>query len=126
MGLKGLSEYISEVLLVTFVGVSKSFYMLVCFLSEVVCVPLYRVVVCIDWIRVEDHYVKQQNNPRRLRLDPEALFWVPLVYGHNISTSTHADSDEVKSIFLIFFFFIMHIIISLLKRSYSSSFFFVV
>ncbi|XP_064113125.1 histone acetyltransferase KAT6A-like isoform X2 [Macrobrachium nipponense] len=54
-----------------------------------------QIVVSIDWGMVEDHYQKQQNNPRRLRLDPDALRWSPLVSGHNTSSS-HIDSDEEK------------------------------
>lgn len=48
----------------------------------------------IDWKAVEEHYQKQLNNPRRLRLDPEALRWSPLLPGHNISAQQ--DSDEVQ------------------------------
>lgn len=51
-------------------------------------------VVSIDWKVVEEHYQKQLNNPRRLRLDAEALRWSPLLPGHNISSQQ--DSDEVK------------------------------
>lgn len=50
-------------------------------------------VVSIDWALVDEHYQKQLNNPRRLRLDPEALRWSPLMAGHN--SSAHQDSDEV-------------------------------
>ena len=51
-------------------------------------------VVSIDWKVVDEHYQKQLNNPRRLRLDPEALRWSPLLPGHNISSQQ--DSDEVQ------------------------------
>ncbi|XP_045599275.1 uncharacterized protein [Procambarus clarkii] len=51
-----------------------------------------QMVVSIDWTSVDEHYQKQLNNPRRLRLDPEALRWSPLLAGHN--SSLHQDSDE--------------------------------
>lgn len=57
-------------------------------------------VVSIDWNMVEEHYQKQLNNPRRLRLDPEALRWSPLVPGHNVSVQQ--DSDEVGCLFMAF------------------------
>ncbi|KAK7074863.1 Histone acetyltransferase kat6b [Halocaridina rubra] len=56
--------------------------------------PNGQVIVSIDWGVVEEHYQKQENNPRRLKLDAEALRWSPLLPGHN--TSSHMDSDEME------------------------------
>ncbi|KAK4288124.1 hypothetical protein Pmani_038840 [Petrolisthes manimaculis] len=53
-----------------------------------------QMVVSIDWEVVEEHYQRQLNNPRRLRLDPEALRWSPLLPGHTIALQHDSDEEE--------------------------------
>ncbi|CAL4066385.1 unnamed protein product [Meganyctiphanes norvegica] len=60
----------------------------------------YQLVLTIDWKQVNDHYTKQQNNARRLILEPDALRWSPFLGGGLtpcISQSTSEEEDNYES-----------------------------
>jgi len=50
-----------------------------------------RVCICVDWKLVETHATRVANSKSRIKIDPEALRWTPLVY------SQYGDEDGKDS-----------------------------
>jgi histone acetyltransferase MYST4 len=38
-----------------------------------------RLVICVDWAKVDEHMAKVSRSKTRIYLDPECLRWTPLV-----------------------------------------------
>lgn len=38
-----------------------------------------RLVICVDWTKVDEHMARVQRSKTRIHLDPECLRWTPLV-----------------------------------------------
>jgi hypothetical protein len=38
-----------------------------------------RLVICVDWAKVDEHMAKVSRSKTRIHLDPECLRWTPLV-----------------------------------------------